>query len=47
MAHPGGKNILNKMMVFEQTVTACKEDIGVALNDSINFSILFQSKKLN
>lgn len=41
MMHPGGKNILNKMMGFEQTVTAQEQDTGVVLNDSIDFTILF------
>lgn len=41
MMHPGGKNILNKMMGFGQTVTAQEQDTGVVLNDGIDFTILF------
>lgn len=36
-----------KMMGFEQTVTAQEQDTGVVLNDNIDFTILFQSKKVN
>lgn len=33
------------MVGFEQTVTAQKQDTGVVLNDSVNYTILFHSKK--
>jgi len=47
MMRPGGKNILNKMMGFEQTVTAQEQDTSIVLNDRFDFTILFQSKTVN
>lgn len=40
-----GKNILNKMMGFEWAATAQEQDTSVVLSVSIDFAILFQSKK--
>lgn len=45
MMHSGGKNILNKMMGFEQTVAAQEQDTSVVLNDSIDLLSCFSQKK--
>lgn len=47
MMYSGGKSILNKMMGFEQAATAQEQDPGVVLNEIIDFTILFQSRKVN